>query len=733
MTFELKNIKLEKLIGDNLSNVYNFVIVYNDSKNNKKKLTFSQVKKNDLLNMQYINYIHSVTYQKIKKKNKKRKIKDFNITSTVTDYLGLTDRVKYISDYTSFNIESNLTYDDFTLNFNNFNLLKELKQNNKSIFYNNIYISGNKKNKPEISLNFDKMETEIINKTNLYSLHNTVGKSTIGTLVFNKSQILSTMDENSLLNKYSSNMGFIKKTYGKFILFKESIKKEWYNWLSNHDIARLKLKYYTENTIVIGIYANISLSNYPNSLLEAIKKLRQDDFNIELLILGNLDSNLPENLNNYKWVKILAIPPIKVFNYLRFCDILVSTTRDYSNNIESNIIIKAYLMCNKPIICSWSKEKEKVLGTYYYGFYKCDTCDSVPSYNDSKDYFKKTNKYSNYFNRKAKEVNYILFLIKKIVTMEPYGMKNLMKNINSFLKPQYNITFNKNFNLPIQLRKIENNPTKQSITHHHNSCDDAKLIITTCVYKRHKLLRLCLEYYSKIKLHKFIAVYSEKDDLKILQEYKFVTPVYNSNYPISRKWNRAITECKKYNPDLVLITGSDDFISKEYIDMIKYKIVHERYDFIGMRAWMNFYFSSYLSIFCKTSYSDRTDPLGAGRCFSKKFLDKLNWNLYDFNLNKRLDCNSYNSFSHLLNSKNTYYSFNYYDILLLKDIQSIDSITYSDKESIFFFINQFYNTYYLHKTSSCIQDIFYISKNSVNIFTNDEEDYIKNLNKYFFN
>ena len=72
MTFELKNIKLEKLIGGNLSNVYNFVIVYYDSKNNKKKLTFSQVKKNDLLNIQNINYIRSVTYQKIKKNKNKR-------------------------------------------------------------------------------------------------------------------------------------------------------------------------------------------------------------------------------------------------------------------------------------------------------------------------------------------------------------------------------------------------------------------------------------------------------------------------------------------------------------------------------------------------------------------------------------------------------------------------------------------------------------------------------------
>ena len=86
----------------------------------------------------------------------------------------------------------------------------------------------------------------------------------------------------------------------------------------------------------------------------------------------------------------------------------------------------------------------------------------------------------------------------------------------------------------------------------------------------------------------------------------------------------------------------------------------------------------------------RKDPLGLGRCFSKKLLEHFNWNIYNFNLNKGLDANSYKLISGYLNTKNSELSYNYSDGLLLKEDENKKSITMNNRfKTIFQFINNY--------------------------------------------
>ena len=215
-----------------------------------------------------------------------------------------------------------------------------------------------------------------------------------------------------------------------------------------------------------------------------------------------------------------------------------------------------------------------------------------------------------------------------------------------------------------------------------------KIIITTCVYGRHDILKKCLNHYSSFNIYKFIAVYSNDEDLNILKQFPFVTPVYHKNVPLSHKWNCAVYSCKKYNPDAVVITGSDDLLSKNYINFVKKNILE--YKLIGLRCWSNLYLNNDHMLLCRTFYSiHREDPVGVGRSINKALLNELDWNIYNFNSDSSLDGKSYKIMIDKLTKKDILLRYNYSDALLIKDVNQKYSVTFkSNYKTIFSYINK---------------------------------------------
>jgi len=260
-----------------------------------------------------------------------------------------------------------------------------------------------------------------------------------GIYCITKSIIEAIQDKNSLLYPHVYDINKFNEINSKpIILLEQKIEKSDYYWMSNDEINNLRKKYYPDkNTIIICICGRIATNNYPKTLIEAIKILRNNGFDIQLLVLGNLvispyrlTKEEYNEITSFDWVKSFTVSKKEVLNYYRICDILASTYRDYCNVVGGSNKIKEFLLCDKQILCSRGKERERELGKNYFGLYDCNDCYKIPPLS----WLKNMNDVKNYnFTINATEINDILNIIVRVI----FKNKNYIKNQVSVIIPLY--------------------------------------------------------------------------------------------------------------------------------------------------------------------------------------------------------------------------------------------------------------------------------------------------------
>lgn len=111
-----------------------------------------------------------------------------------------------------------------------------------------------------------------------------------------------------------------------------------------------------------------------------------------------------------------------------------------------------------------------------------------------------------------------------------------------------------------------------------------------------------------------------------------VYTVLKDNVPLGLKWQAGIHKAHDLNADRVIITGSDDILSKGFIE--KYSNGN---DFTGFSSWYTF--DQVKNEVFKTEYINHVKgfPLGAGRVYTKSFLDHIRWKVFNPEMNIRLD------------------------------------------------------------------------------------------------
>jgi hypothetical protein len=113
----------------------------------------------------------------------------------------------------------------------------------------------------------------------------------------------------------------------------------------------------------------------------------------------------------------------------------------------------------------------------------------------------------------------------------------------------------------------------------------------------------------------------EFPDIHILKE---------RNWPLGRKWQVGVNHARTLNADPMIITGSDDILG---IDFVKNACALSwRFDFIGLHDWGVLHENYLYSI----GYNAKM-PLGAGRVYSKKVLDAMDWAVFNTRINRHLD------------------------------------------------------------------------------------------------
>jgi hypothetical protein len=119
---------------------------------------------------------------------------------------------------------------------------------------------------------------------------------------------------------------------------------------------------------------------------------------------------------------------------------------------------------------------------------------------------------------------------------------------------------------------------------------------------------------------------------------------HSDNYPLGSKWQSGIMMAKSFNPDAILICGSDDWLTPNWCEICK-DYIDYGYDLVGKN---NFFIANILPqepvVIVQRGYRGFEKlkvPIGAGRLISKKILDAMNWQFFNRKINKGLDRCSY--------------------------------------------------------------------------------------------
>ena len=179
-----------------------------------------------------------------------------------------------------------------------------------------------------------------------------------------------------------------------------------------------------------------------------------------------------------------------------------------------------------------------------------------------------------------------------------------------------------------------------------------RIAIITAVYQRPELTSIVLGWYMNLKLKLLkdnidlglFAVGSEGEISKKMCVNNGFKYIEAPNKPLNRKFNKAVELARKWNPDGVMLVGSDDVID---INLIKYYAnkIKEKGGIDSIYGAIDAYIFHVASdkLVCFEGYRKMNpptrakEPVGGGRFFGKNVLEKLNWNLWDNNI--ELNCN----------------------------------------------------------------------------------------------
>lgn len=158
----------------------------------------------------------------------------------------------------------------------------------------------------------------------------------------------------------------------------------------------------------------------------------------------------------------------------------------------------------------------------------------------------------------------------------------------------------------------------------------SNIIFVTAMHGRHETVLKCINNMPNIRR---LWVYTDESDADLVREHSELS-VYYPNSPLSFKWESAILNSSKLEWEGLVVLGSDDYIDQKFIDFVSENI--KKYDFIGFK---DIYFEQNDRKYYWGGYKNerRGEPIGAGRVYSRSFLERLGFSLYDKEAVKGLD------------------------------------------------------------------------------------------------
>ena len=168
--------------------------------------------------------------------------------------------------------------------------------------------------------------------------------------------------------------------------------------------------------------------------------------------------------------------------------------------------------------------------------------------------------------------------------------------------------------------------------------DTKKICFLTTIWKRQELTSAFLSHVNFLKqeLIEFdiscIVVGSEGKKTQEMVISSGNDYLEHENLPLSLKWNAGLKYSESFDPDAVIILGSDDFISPKTVRSLVEKI-SSGWLMTGLMD-MHILDSKASRLFHWNGYSVNTphrmwETIGLGRCLSRKLLEKVDFSLWD--------------------------------------------------------------------------------------------------------
>lgn len=151
--------------------------------------------------------------------------------------------------------------------------------------------------------------------------------------------------------------------------------------------------------------------------------------------------------------------------------------------------------------------------------------------------------------------------------------------------------------------------------------------IVICTHQRLEITSINIE--SLLGKANIILVVSDKSEAEYYSQYP-IRILIHPNTPLGAKWQCGVNEAKNTG-DAVMILGSDDILDATCVDKYESLLSHG-HDFIGLSRWWQHYDGkAYLCDYLSQQ------PLGGGRCYSSRLLQRHSYGIFHPRLNSRLD------------------------------------------------------------------------------------------------
>jgi len=165
-----------------------------------------------------------------------------------------------------------------------------------------------------------------------------------------------------------------------------------------------------------------------------------------------------------------------------------------------------------------------------------------------------------------------------------------------------------------------------------------------CVMAIHQRREVTLETLRLLKLQTIaphiVAVGDSEYERDIVRQVEGVTWVQHANQPLSDKYQAGVTRARQFDPDAIMIGGSDTWLSPAWIEA--YLPYLNEYGMVGQSRVSVVLIERGSLQMLELSYTERRkDPMGVGRLISRAALDAIDWRLFPSGLRHNLDKQSW--------------------------------------------------------------------------------------------